>query len=343
MKVGCRKAVSLVCVPEVIFCSLPFLGVRPTMTPTISDPSRHPAVMAFRPTGVYTVITDLDIDWCSPSEPISANACDLHTWYRIEKDLFLHSQEQPAWLKIKRKKPSSLTFADLVVVDIRIGKSQTTSATDALWESRPYGIWILRRNYDGWLSHAVTCVDILFGVDAVEPRPQWIVLQEPLELEAGSEVPVARLSLRHGKPRPQSPTPRLTVKEDSTFKIVQISDTHMVTGVGTCKDAIDEDGRFLPASVADPLTVKFLGEVLDLEKPDLVLLTGDQIHHDIPDSQSAIFKVVAPLIERSIPFAAVFGNHDSEGEHALSREHHFLMNTRFDFRFANEAVSSPTF
>ena len=132
-------------------------------------------------------------------------------------------------------------------------------------------------------------------------------------------------------------------KEDSTFKIARISDTHMVTGVGTCKDAIDEDGRFLPASVADPLTVKFLGEVLDLEKPDLVLLTGDQIHHDIPDSQSTIFKVVAPLIERSIPFAAVFGNHDSEGEHALSRAHHFLINTRFDFRFANEAVSSPTF
>jgi len=57
---------------------------------------------------------------------------------------------------------------------------------------------------------------------------------------------------------------------------------------------------------------------LDVEKPDLVILTGDQLHHDIPDSQSALFKVVAPIIERSIPFAAVFGNHDSEGIHALS-------------------------
>jgi hypothetical protein len=231
--------------------------------------------MAFRPTQDYTVITDLDINWCSPSEPISADVCDLFTWCPIEKDLFLHSQEQTAWLNIKRKKSSSLTFADLVVVDIRIEKSQTTNATEALWESRPCGIWILRRNYDGCLSQAVTGVDVLFGVDAVDPRPQWIVLQEPLELEAGSEIPVARLTLRHGKPRPQSPTPRLTVKEDSTFKIVQISDTHIVTGVGTCKDAIDADGRFLPASVADPLTVKFLGEVLDLEKPDLILLTGD--------------------------------------------------------------------
>jgi hypothetical protein len=30
--------------------------------------------------------------------------------------------------------------------------------------------------------------------------------------------------------------------------------------------------------------------------------------------------VVAPIIDRSIPFAAVFGNHDSEGTHALSRQ-----------------------
>lgn len=94
----------------------------------------------------------------------------------------------------------------------------------------------------------------------------------------------------------------------------------MVVGVGVCKDAIDARGQDLPESDADPLTVDFIGKVLDVEKPDLVILTGDQIHHDIPDSQSALFKVVAPIIERSIPFAAVFGNHDSEGVHALSRK-----------------------
>ena len=76
----------------------------------------------------------------------------------------------------------------------------------------------------------------------------------------------------------------------------------------------------LPESEADPLTVNFIGKTLDVEKPDLVILTGDQLHHDISDSHTALLKVVAPIIERSIPFAAVFGNHDSEGIHALSRE-----------------------
>lgn len=83
---------------------------------------------------------------------------------------------------------------------------------------------------------------------------------------------------------------------------------------------VDTDGNPLPANDADPLTVRFIRQVLDLEKPDLVVLTGDQMHHSITDSQTALFKVVAPMIEREIPWAAVFGNHDTEGEFILSRE-----------------------
>ena len=93
----------------------------------------------------------------------------------------------------------------------------------------------------------------------------------------------------------------------------------MVTGVGVCKDRVDAHGKPLSESEADPLTIDFIGSVLDVEKPNLVVLTGDQLHHDILDSQSALFKVVAPFIERSIPYAAVFGNHDAEGAYALSR------------------------
>ena len=113
----------------------------------------------------------------------------------------------------------------------------------------------------------------------------------------------------------------MRVREDSKFKIIQISDTYIVTSIGICKDAIDAHGNDLPESEADPLTVKFIGKVLDVEKPDLVILTGDQLHHYIPDSQSALFKVVAPIIERSIPFAAVFDNYNSKGIHVLLREY----------------------
>jgi hypothetical protein len=180
---------------------------------------------------------------------------------------------------------------------------------------------VLRSKFSGKIDQAVTEVDVLFGTDAVDPRPQWALMRSSLQLNAQPKVPVARLSVLHGraKPRPDARA-ALRVREDGKFKIVQISDTHMVTGVGVCKDAIDAHGENLPESEADPLTVDFIGKILDVEKPDLVVLTGDQLHHDISDSQSALFKVVAPIIERSIPFAAIFGNHDSEGIHALSRE-----------------------
>ena len=180
---------------------------------------------------------------------------------------------------------------------------------------------MLRSKFSGKIDQAVTEVDVLFGMDAVDPRPQWALMRPSLQLNAQPKVPVARLSVLRGraKPRPDARA-ALRVREDGKFKIVQISDTHMVTGVGVCKDAIDAHGKNLPESEADPLTVDFIGKILDVEKPDLVILTGDQLHHNISDSQSALFKVVAPIIERSIPFAAVFGNHDSEGIHALSRE-----------------------
>ena len=245
--------------------------------------------------------------------PPSTCELDLRVWHRVEKEIYLHTSKQSAWLYVALANEEELVAEDLLVTDIRVRKLPPNPSLDLSWESRPGGIWILRSKFSGKIDQAVTEVDVLFGVDAVDPRPQWTLMRSPLQLNAQSKVPVARLSVLYGraKPRPDAPA-ALRVREDGKFKIVQISDTHMVTVVGVCKDAIDARGNRLPESEADP-TVNFIGKILDAEKPDLVIFTGDQLHHDISDSQSALFKLVASIIERSIPFAAVFGNHDSEG------------------------------
>ena len=49
----------------------------------------------------------------------------------------------------------------------------------------------------------------------------------------------------------------------------------MVTGVGVCNDAMDVNGQPLLKSEADPLNVSFVGGIMDVEKPDLVILTRD--------------------------------------------------------------------
>ena len=203
---------------------------------------------------------------------------------------------------------------DLVITDVRVAEQHPCPDQDSSWESRPGGIWVLRSKYTGDYRQAVTGIDVLFGVDAVDPRPQWNLSEQPLLLDTQPEIPVARLTVQYGgvQPVPGGDRTPLRVKEDGKFKIVQISDTHMVTGVGVCNDAMDPNGEPLPKSKADPLTINFVESVLDVEKPDLVILTGDQLHHGILDSKTALFKIVAPFIERSIPFATVFGNHDDE-------------------------------
>ncbi|KIW21819.1 hypothetical protein, variant, partial [Cladophialophora immunda] len=272
---------------------------------------------------VHSVVTDLTIRFSPSNVPPSSCELDPRKWRRIEKELYQYTSLTTAWLYVELADEEEIAAQDLlVIVDIAVGESPSNCQPGRSWEGRPCGIWLLRSKYPGQKDRAVTAVDILFGIDAVDPRPRWALMQSSLQLHAQPEAPVARLSILRGRVEPPPPDAQtaLRVRKDGTFKIVQISDTHMVTGVGVCKDAIDARGKNLPESEADPLTVDFIGKILDAERPDLVVLTGDQLHHDISDSQSALFKVLAPIIDRSIPFAAVFGNHDSEGDHALSRK-----------------------
>lgn len=304
-------------IPAVILSALEFLGIS---HPTIST-SPNPSSMSSD--NAHTIVTDLTVNFCDPTVPHSTCALDPRRWRRIEKELHLHTSQQSAWLQIEQKSKEDLTAHELVVTDVSLGRQRPPNADwDHGWEVRPGGIWVRRSNYTGDSNHVVTGADVLFGVDAVDPRPQWTLLPDALILNVPPEVPAARLSVRHGnaKSRPDSSRPTLRARGDGKFKIVQISDTHMVTGVGVCKDAIDAHGRPLPESVADPLTVEFLESILDVEKPNLVILTGDQCHHGILDTKSTLLKLVAPLIKRSIPYAAVFGNHDDEGPWALSRK-----------------------
>jgi hypothetical protein len=267
------------------------------------------------------VVTDLTICIFSPTGPPSTPVPNPQIWHRIEKELCLHESRQTAWLYVAVKNEEDLEVEDLLVTDISVGESPPNASSGHAWDSRPGGIWVLRNKFSGSIDQAVTEVDVLFGEDAVDPRPERALMQEPLQLDAEPHIPVARLSVLCGrvKPRPGAGA-ELRVGANGKFRIVQMSDTHMGTGPGVCKDAIDAHGKHLPECEADPRTMKFMRTVLDIEDPDLAILAGDLAHHGIFDTQTALFKVVAPIIEREIPFAAVFGNHDSEGTHALSRK-----------------------
>lgn len=240
------------------------------------------------------VTTDLTLTTCSTLNPLSKCRLDPDQWHRIEKDLYLNTGwVSAAYLHVKRKKEEELSPTDKIIIDVRIGRLDPSVGEGGQqaekWEARPGGIWLLRssRKKDSDSDRAVTAIDVLFGADAVEPRPGWVITQTPMLLDAGGQVQVARLSVRHGRPKAERKETVPRVRKDGRFKILQASDLHLSTGVGACRDAMDEKGEVKGKCEADPRTLEFLEKILDDEKPDMVVLSGDQINGDTaPDVQS---------------------------------------------------------
>lgn len=202
---------------------------------------------------------------------------------------------------------------DKVVVDVAVSLTDpTTIESHDVWESRPAGVWVKRSGHSASdTDKAVSAVDILFGPDAVDPRPGWEVRDTALLLDSAGEAQGARLTIRRGNSKePTRPVPR--VNDNGKFKILQVADLHLSTGVGECRDAVPEQVNGSPCE-ADTRTLDFVGRILDEEKPDMVVLTGDQVNGDTaPDAQTAILKMAELFISRQIPFATIFGNHDDE-------------------------------
>jgi len=86
---------------------------------------------------------------------------------------------------------------------------------------------------------------------------------------------------------------KLEFNENGTFKIVQFTDTHI-------------HDETIQATPLDSL----IQEVLDAEKPNLVILTGDIVTRDRPEKN---WQELAEFFSaRQVPWGAVLGNHDDE-------------------------------
>lgn len=80
---------------------------------------------------------------------------------------------------------------------------------------------------------------------------------------------------------------------DGKFKIVQFTDIHWKPGVPASEEA-----------------TRCMNAVLDAEKPDLVIYTGDLAF--AAPAKEAVLKAVEPTVNHGIPFAVTWGNHDDE-------------------------------
>lgn len=89
----------------------------------------------------------------------------------------------------------------------------------------------------------------------------------------------------------------LKVREDGSFKILAISDLH-----------------YIPEP--DPYGLELTEKLISIEKPDLVVVTGDNVSGDRcpteADLKRAIGNVASVMEDKKVPWVVTLGNHDQE-------------------------------
>lgn len=90
----------------------------------------------------------------------------------------------------------------------------------------------------------------------------------------------------------------------------------------------NSDGKFKIVVFADcqddnspyEKMIRFIEDSLDAEQPDLVVFTGDNVVVTSDSNfKTGATKIIQPLIDRDIPYAYTFGNHDAE--YGVSKEY----------------------
>ncbi|MFD0618560.1 metallophosphoesterase family protein [Paenibacillus sp. GCM10027629] len=106
---------------------------------------------------------------------------------------------------------------------------------------------------------------------------------------------------------------QLKFREDGKFTIVQITDLH-INGVYPKKDI---------------QSLTLIEQILADQQPDLIVFTGDIISSmDVEDQEGTFRRAIDGAVQSEIPFAVIYGNHDSEKGITREQLNHIL--TEFD-------------
>lgn len=205
-----RTIIQAIAFIAVLLTGIAFLDSLYQVLPT-SLHNRIPAPHWHHSGYVTTDITYQTCNWF-----FSSSCSPPGEWHKIEKDVFLgKSILFQGYIFVQRKKVEDFDSAkgDSMVVDVVA--ADTAPITGDGWEHRPGGMWIRKSNK--LVDDGVTAVDVLFGRDVVEVRPQWHIVGD---LDAGDQV---KLTVRKGQPNQEVEKPELRINDDMKFKIIQIS------------------------------------------------------------------------------------------------------------------------
>ncbi|THH09733.1 hypothetical protein EW145_g1812 [Phellinidium pouzarii] len=261
---------------------------------------------------------------CSPKSTPEQDAIK-GKWVRVERDLNKMSGIWSLYIYYRRSRRLDV---DLVNDLILLPKDKepaasgnwrkvTTSIRDGVYNVPPLFLWYSLGERMSYLSsdmkqNLITELDVLFGDD--RPWYGFERLTPPTIPGQEGRVDSAWVTYRRGVKTPPR-APPLHFSHDGKFKILQIADLHFSVSQGICREV-----SFSPCTHSDNLTSTLLSHVIDEEKPDMVIFTGDQLNGQGTswDPRSVLAKFANTVTDRGIAWAAIFGNHDSEN--GMSRE-----------------------
>lgn len=123
-------------------------------------------------------------------------------------------------------------------------------------------------------------------------------------------------------------SPELKFGADGKFKILHLTDIHEVD-----PEMDDDENPDIPRDKSRE-AMNVIEKCLEKTQPDLVVFGGDNIsgywqEYTYNYVEKTIAKITEPIRKRNIPFAIVFGNHDSELEQFF-REYQMMLYMRYD-------------
>ena len=133
-------------------------------------------------------------------------------------------------------------------------------------------------------------------------------INKPIYRTTSINLNTAQLLLEPPLYKQKSVNNDLKFDSAGNFKILVISDLHYQNGKSSpCRDILNSQ---LPCDGTN--TTYFIQNLLELEKPDLVISNGDSIDWGASDAKTSLNEVFTPIINAKIPYALVLGNHDQQ-------------------------------
>jgi hypothetical protein len=163
--------------------------------------------------------------------------------------------------------------------------------------SRPEPVYLwyatAPRNRPGMVDEGeVTELGVIYGSEVTAPRWGWetvgtviggdgdglaieIVMRRDVKRAFEFLTALLRLTLKTIAQAALPQKPELRFNDAGNFTILQIADLHFQVQKSPCLDYNDSDGECRKEG-GDVFTEEWLSNVIELAKPDLVVLTGDQ-------------------------------------------------------------------